>query len=77
MNEEELTEYIFEQLVESSVEIVSGLPLSPISLCKRFIGWLTEDDPAHKRAAAKAVQKYRRSGFCSDFQSDFRSDFRK
>lgn len=73
MDESELVEFLFEQLVEGVAEHATGILLSPVSLFTRFVDWLDEDNPVHQRAAAKAIDKYKKSGFCSDFRSDFRS----
>lgn len=58
MDEQELVEFLFEQLVEGAVEFTTGIPISPISIFMRFVDWLDGGNPTHRRAAEKAIRRY-------------------
>lgn len=76
MSEDEITEFLFKMLLEKTVEVTTGINLQPVTLFIDFVHWLTPSNPVHQRAATRAIEMYKKSGFQSDFRSDFRTDFR-
>lgn len=58
MNEDNLAEFLFNQIVDSGLSFAGGVPITPIRLLMRFVNWLDEDNPKHQRAASRALQRY-------------------
>ena len=58
MNEDELSDFLFDTLESGTIDFTTGIPITPIRLFIRLFKWLDESNVTHQRAASTAVKRY-------------------
>ena len=58
MNEDQLTDFLFDSLAGGAIDFSTGIPITPIRMFLRLFEWLNEGNPSHRRAASRAVRRY-------------------